>query len=351
MTTSSTANSSEMHTHPSDDPLFVSPSENVGVSLVTQPLTGAMDYIPWKRAMEMALGGKMKLEFVQGKIPKPTDDDYQKARWMKCNNVIHSWLINPVSKEISSSLIHSVDCMQAWSDLQMQFGSSNILTLANIHKEIAELTQGDMTVASYFGKLRKLWGDEESLDEEEICNLGFACKSTQTMMKRKVRNKIIKFLMGLNDVYIPVRTQILAMRPMPSLIEVYGNVITEESQRGFTKTVAPEISAMFSNQNHEQSQFNQNNRSSGGNQQNRVSKYGANRGKRPSCTHCHMQGHTKDTCYKIHGFPPGHRLHKGPQATQKSGSIVANNAMTNVTDTGNKSGNGNQLEAIQEQLK
>ncbi|KAL9680662.1 hypothetical protein QQ045_018547 [Rhodiola kirilowii] len=55
-------------------------------------------------------------------------------------------------------------------------------------------------------------------------------------MSRKERNKIIKFLMGLNDAYIPVRTQILAMRLMPRLIEAYGLIITEESQRGLTKS-------------------------------------------------------------------------------------------------------------------
>ncbi|KAK4484980.1 hypothetical protein RD792_007587 [Penstemon davidsonii] len=28
---------------------------------------------------------------------------------------------------------------------------------------------------------------------------------------------------------------------------------------------------------------------------------------RPFCTHCNMAGHTIDTCFKIHGFPPGYR--------------------------------------------
>ncbi|CAM8878028.1 unnamed protein product [Rhodiola kirilowii] len=231
---------SNTSSHPSDDPLFVGTNESVGVYLVAEQLTGAMDYIPWKKAMEMALSGKMKLGFVQGKFPRPTDA-LQEARWVKCNSVIHSWLINSVSKEIASSLVHSVDCIQAWQELQMQFGSSNALALANVHKEIAVLTQGDMSVASYFGKLRKLWGDKESLDEEDLCTLGLACKSTKTMMLRKERNKNIKFLMGLNDAYIPIWTQILAMRPLPKIIEAYGLIITEESQRGLTKSPAPEI--------------------------------------------------------------------------------------------------------------
>ncbi|CAM8978347.1 unnamed protein product [Rhodiola kirilowii] len=292
----------------------------------------------------MALSGKMKLAFVQGKIPRP-DDAHQLARWMKCNSVIHSWLINSVSKEIASSLVHSVDSIQAWEDLHMQFGSSNVLTLANVHKEIANLTQGDMSVASYFGKLRKLWGEKESLDEEELCTLGTACKSTQTLMKRKERNKIIKFLMGLNDVYIPVR--ILAMRPMPKIIEVYGHVITEESQRGLTKSPAPEISAMFSANT--QSGESQNARTSGTSQQGRSATLGGNRNKRPNCTFCHMQGHTRETCYKVHGYPPGHRMNKESQ--QKTGIIMANNTTSNVTDAGTSADKNTQLDVIQEQLK
>ncbi|KAL9681101.1 hypothetical protein QQ045_012882 [Rhodiola kirilowii] len=115
------------------------------------------------------------------------------------------------------------------------------------------------------------------------------CNSTKTMMLRKERNKIIKFLMGLNDAYIPIRTQILAMRPLPKIIEAYGMVITEESQRGLTKSPAPEISALFSS-NGQQGSDN-NGRYSGGNQQNRSSGNNQqNKGKRPSCTHCNMQG-------------------------------------------------------------
>ena len=26
---------------------------------------------------------------------------------------------------------------------------------------------------------------------------------------------------------------------------------------------------------------------------------------RPYCTHCKMQGHTIEKCYKLHGYPPG----------------------------------------------
>ena len=40
---------------------------------------------------------------------------------------------------------------------------------------------------------------------------------------------------------------------------------------------------------------------------------------RPVCAHCGYNGHTVDTCYKIHGYHVGFK-HKGKQQTDKSSS-------------------------------
>lgn len=38
-----------------------------------------------------------------------------------------------------------------------------------------------------------------------------------------------------------------------------------------------------------------------------------NRTNRPICTHCGIQGHIVDRCYKLHGYPPGYRQKYTPQ--------------------------------------
>ncbi|KAL9674123.1 hypothetical protein QQ045_030393 [Rhodiola kirilowii] len=119
----SAGSSSTAALHLADDPLFVNSNENVAVSLVTQPLVGDKNYLNWWKSMEMALGIKMKLGFVRGEFSRPVDA-YQGARWDKCNNVVLSWIINSVSPEIGSSLIHSTDCMSAWEDLEECLGRS-----------------------------------------------------------------------------------------------------------------------------------------------------------------------------------------------------------------------------------
>ncbi|KAL9686702.1 hypothetical protein QQ045_031095 [Rhodiola kirilowii] len=108
-TAATSSTSSETYAHPSDDPQFVNHNENVGAPIVTQLLVGSENYIPWRKSMERALGMKMKLGFIKGHFPKPTDT-YQLARWDKCNNVVLTWISNSVSKEIAASIVHATDC-------------------------------------------------------------------------------------------------------------------------------------------------------------------------------------------------------------------------------------------------
>ncbi|CAM8957069.1 unnamed protein product [Rhodiola kirilowii] len=116
----------------------------------------------------MALGIKMKLDFVRGEFPRPTDA-YQGARWDKCNNVVLSWLIDSVSPEIGSSLIHADNCMHAWEDLEERFCGSNDFMVFSIQQEIALLMQDDKSIAQYYNKLVQLWGDKDALTEEIAC--------------------------------------------------------------------------------------------------------------------------------------------------------------------------------------
>ena len=50
--------------------------------------------------MLMALNAKHKLGFVDGSISQPPLDDPFVGVWPRCNNIVTSWLLNVVSKEI-----------------------------------------------------------------------------------------------------------------------------------------------------------------------------------------------------------------------------------------------------------
>lgn len=88
-------------------PYCLNHSNNPVLILVMQQLTGD-NYVSWSRAMVIALTVKNKLGFINGSIEKPDDSDADLLNsWIQNNNIVISWILNSVSKDISASIIYS----------------------------------------------------------------------------------------------------------------------------------------------------------------------------------------------------------------------------------------------------
>ena len=117
----------------------------------------------------------------------------------------------------------------------------------------------------------------------------------------QAKEATMKFLMGVNDVFSQVKTQILLMDPLPSINKAHSLFIQEEMQRSVTNSVRVESTILAT-------------KSLGNNPKGK---------ERPLCTHCGKLGHTVDKCYKLHGFPPGYKF-KNRNMMAYQVSIVAN---------------------------
>ena len=89
------------------NPYFTHHSDHLGLVLISKPLNGD-NYLAWHRVMTLALNAKNKLGFVNGTIKAPSEethpDDY--ATWSRCNDMVHSWIVNTLNLEISNSVIY-----------------------------------------------------------------------------------------------------------------------------------------------------------------------------------------------------------------------------------------------------
>ena len=127
----------------------------------------------------------------------------------------------------------------------------------------------------------------------------------------QVRDFMMKFLMGLNDSFSQVRSQVLLMDSIPSLSKVYSLLIQEETQRlvpnaSVAKVDSTVLAAKLSNEH-----LGTNLGNSGGKGK-----------KRPTCTYCGKTSHTVDKCYKKHGFPPGFKFKNNPSMAHQVSSDV-----------------------------
>ncbi|XP_020421511.1 uncharacterized protein LOC109949766 [Prunus persica] len=250
--------------------------------------------------------GMNKLGFVDGTVKKPskkTDPD-EFSLWQRCNDMNQSWILNSLDQDIADSVIYFNTAHDIWEDLKEHFSQNNVPLIFQIQSDIASLTQDQMSVVAYYTRLKGLWDELASYSDVPSCT----CGAMKDHAERDERNRVMQFLMGLNDSYATSREHILLMQPLPSIHNIYSLISQEEKQRQLgTSYTTLEPVAMVVRQHQGSS----------------------NSTLKPfHCTHCDWDHHTIDTCYKLHGYPPRHRLHKSNR-NKKDSSFSANHGQNN----------------------
>ncbi|XP_019256773.1 PREDICTED: morphogenetic regulator of filamentous growth protein 1-like [Nicotiana attenuata] len=282
------------------NPLYIHPSDSPGMILVSVPFDGT-GYRSWRRSALRALSVKNKLGFITGELRKPSSDSPQFRLWERCDNMVTSWILNSLAKEISDSVEYVNGSVELWRELEDRYDQTNGAKLYQIQKEINDLMQGSLDITTYYTRMKKLWEELNTLSAKSQCTCNCICGAKETMHKVEQDRRLIQFLMGLNEVYTIVRGSILMMKPLPSMAQAFSLLIQEEKQREFKPTsqltldsTSLHVSASSQNPNpfgarNFKTHYTPNNN---------------NRG-RPFCDYCKRPGHTKEKCYKLHGYPHG----------------------------------------------
>ncbi|XP_019266285.1 PREDICTED: uncharacterized protein LOC109243759 [Nicotiana attenuata] len=294
-------------------PLFVQSSDVPGVSLVPVPFSGT-NFGGWKRSIIVSLSASNKIAFVDGSLPKPPDNPIESKQWDRCNNMVISWLTSSLSPDIADSVHYSEIAEEIWRQLNKRYGTVNRTKAFEIKKELASTCQGFQDIASYFNKLKKLW-DELRV----VCtNHGnhCTCGAKEGILKEKEEDRLHQFLMGLNEVYVSVRRNLLMMQPSPTLDSAYNILLQDERQRQINSNsqFGPDSAAFTAkiNLNH-QSDPNTNYRPPGSNTQRQyVQRLNFDQAKgNLFCRYYKKNGHLMNKCFKLHSFPPDFKFTKG----------------------------------------
>jgi len=114
------------------DPYFVHPSKNSSTVSVTPQLNGD-NYHSWSMKMRRALAMNNKFKFVNGSIPIPDDDDLNRNAWERCNNLVHTWIINSITPSIAQSVVFIENAVDMWNDLKDCFMRGDRIRVAQLH--------------------------------------------------------------------------------------------------------------------------------------------------------------------------------------------------------------------------
>ncbi|XP_048447677.1 uncharacterized protein LOC125480691 [Pyrus x bretschneideri] len=181
-----------------------------------------------------------------------------------------------------------------WTDLQERFSHVNIVQLFHVENEIHDCVQSNMSVSSYFTKLKSLWDERDTLCSIPACSCG-----TKNEMNSYVETqKTMKFFMGLNESYATVRSNTFLLEPLPTVNKAYALVIRHERQTEVSNGKSTQLeTAVFAvkNLSREPTPEDKEMRCGKCNKTNHITKHCRAHLK---CTFCGWKGHTFDFCRK-----------------------------------------------------
>lgn len=171
------------------------------------------------------------------------------------------------------------------------------------------------------------------IDISSHCTCVCLCGGMTKLHKSEQDRRLVHFLMGLNEMHTTIRGNILMMSTLPNMAQAFAILSQEEKQRE-TKPHNHTVLDSTSLNAHRQSinstglknpktnySFSRGGENGLGNN-NTTMLRGSSSTNRPSlfCDYYKRSRHTKNRCYKIHGYPSNPRFQKG------KGSAFAGNA-------------------------
>ncbi|XP_075080827.1 uncharacterized protein LOC107797435 [Nicotiana tabacum] len=169
------------------------------------------------------------------------------------------------------------------------------------------MRHGKNLVTSYYTKMKDLWDELDVLAPISSCD----CEESRPSVEHLKSQRVLQFLMGLNESYGNVRSNILARRPVDSVNEAYAIVTQEESQRtlGVVDTHRDPLTMLV----------------------------GKTQGFKPKgtwliCAHCGYKDHLKENFYKIVGYPPDFIRRKLNNLVETHASWVVEHSLVEDSD-------------------
>ncbi|GJR73215.1 putative RNA-directed DNA polymerase [Tanacetum coccineum] len=206
-------------------------------------------------------------------------------QWDRCNSIVLSWLLNFVFEDLFLGQIFFDNAFDVWAELK-----------------------------ETYDKLNSLWREFDIMTKLPKCS----CAVREDVSKHHQLMRLMQFLMGLNDVYQPIRSSLLSRETLLDVKEAFAIISREESHRGIASSSGsvpkPQISNFVS-----RTKFSNNN--------NNGNKIFDNKWVNNSV------GHTIERCFDIIGYPPRYNRNSSRPGVKSTFTANAEVNQTNQTST------------------
>lgn len=117
-----------------------------------------------------------------------------------------------------------------WKNLLARFKQDDAPRVYEIEQRLGSIQQGSMDETTYYTELITLCKEYKNYVEIPVFTCGkFECNAAQSWESLQKRSLVTKFLMGLNESFESSRRQILMLKPLPNIEDVF-NLITQDER-------------------------------------------------------------------------------------------------------------------------
>ena len=311
--------------------------ENGTIPITGHKLTGH-NFNQWSHSVMIFVCGKGKEDYLTGTAVQPEENSPGYRLWKVENNMVMSWLLNSMTNETEENFMYYKTAKEIWDAARETYSNKdNTSAVFEIKGILHDLKQGDLPVTDHFNTLVRYWQQLDVLED-----VTWSCSNDGKQYKQiQEKERVYKFLLGLNRDLDEVRGRILSIKPLPNVREVFSEVRREETRRKVmlgsvnnqpsTEGSALVVKGFPSSATRTTQQNNYNNQ---------------RRNNRPWCDHCKKPGHTKESCWKLHGKPADWK----PSTWGSQGNIATTEAqITTEAETGPF--NREQIETLHKMLQ
>lgn len=127
-------------------------SDNPGALITSVQLKGD-NYNEWAMEMGNALRAKKKMGFIDGTLPKPSEDSTELEAWLSVNSMIVGWIRSSIEPRVRSTVTFITEARKLWENLKKRFEVGNKVHVHQLMEQVASCRQNGQPVIDYYGRL------------------------------------------------------------------------------------------------------------------------------------------------------------------------------------------------------
>ncbi|KAK6911986.1 hypothetical protein RJ641_024079 [Dillenia turbinata] len=176
----------------------------------------------------MYISGKDKLGYINGDLPKTPETDPSFCKWRTENAIVKGWLINSIEPSLVGNFIHFSTAKQVWDSIATTyfdgFDSSQVYDL---RRRVSRMRQDGGSIEKYYNDLQGLWR-EIDFRRSNPMQCAMDIQKYNSILQEE---RVYIFLDGLDDRLDNIRSDVLRLKPFPTIERAYAYVQREGTRQ------------------------------------------------------------------------------------------------------------------------